>query len=171
MSDCPPLQNRAADRAGKWLRMEPPIKRIGIFRGAVMAQRETIERRIGPVVGQRADQRIAWPALRAIDERITIAAGSRVAQLGQTVITCEQVWRYVNLRLLPDGTRQNPEIVRQLGAYGAHIPQPRDRGGRRSRQQCLPELPKTFSRPLHVNFDLTAVFRTQPVSWKPWASR
>ena len=62
-----------------------------VFRGARRAQREARHRRVRPIVGQRVDQRVTRPALRAVDERIAISAVARIVEFAPAVLAHEVV--------------------------------------------------------------------------------
>ena len=72
---------RAADRARDRLGMESAIERILVLAPALGAEREARHAGVRPVVGQRLDQRVARAALRAVDERIAVAAVAGIGEL------------------------------------------------------------------------------------------
>ena len=72
-------QSRAGDRLG----VEAAIFGIGVVARAILAHRERRHRGLRAIVGQRARQRVARPAMGAVDEGIGIEAARRVEQLGQ----------------------------------------------------------------------------------------
>ena len=72
-------QSPAAGRLG----MEPPIGRVLVFLAGTPAHREAGHRGPRTVVGAAGDDRQPRPAVRAIQERIAIAAVGRVEQLGE----------------------------------------------------------------------------------------
>ena len=82
-----------ADRAGDRLGVEAPVGRVLVLPAAVAAQRETCHRRVRPVVGDAPDDREARPALRAVDERVAVAAVRRVEELVQAVVAGRDVGR------------------------------------------------------------------------------
>ena len=69
-----PADVRATIPAGVGLRMEAAIERVGVFGGATRAHGEILHGRCGAVVGQRPDDGEARAAIRAVDERIAVAA-------------------------------------------------------------------------------------------------
>src|SRR5688572_5818203 len=77
----------AADRTSIRLGMKTTARRIVVFTLALRTHSERPHRRIRAIVGQRLDDRVARSTLRAIDERITIAAISRIPQLGPASFT------------------------------------------------------------------------------------
>ena len=84
---------RPADGAGDWLGVEAPVERVLVLAAAVGAEREAGHRRVRPVVGDGADDREPGPALRAVDERVAMAAVGRVEQLPQAVVAGGDVGR------------------------------------------------------------------------------
>ena len=61
----------------------PPGRRTRL---AIGAHREAGHRRGGPVVGDSEHDRVARPAVRAVRERVVVAAVLRVVDLGQAVV-------------------------------------------------------------------------------------
>ena len=121
-----PIESRAADGTRQRLCMEASIKRSRVFGGTLWAQRKLSERGVRPVVGQCANQRVARSALRAVDERVTIAPRIGVAQLRQTLIAGEQVRRDMYVQLLAGRARQNAKLI---AAFTLHRPDSQqDRG-------------------------------------------
>ena len=86
-----PADVRAAIPAGVGLRMEAAVERIGVFVGATRAHGEILHGRCGTVVGQRPDDGETRAAVRAVDERITVAAVCGVEQLVQAVVAGGQI--------------------------------------------------------------------------------
>ena len=72
---------RAAFGAGIGLRVEAAAGGIAVFRKAGRAHRELRHARGGAVVGDRADNRKPWPAIRAIGEGIAVATVGGVADI------------------------------------------------------------------------------------------
>ncbi len=95
-----PVKRGTAGGTRQGLGVKTPIERVGVFGGALRAQREAIERGIRPIVGHGADQRVARSALRAIDEWVAVAARRRVAEFRQALIAGEQIRRHMHVRLL-----------------------------------------------------------------------
>ena len=75
------------------LRVEAPVGRVLVLAAAVGAHREAGHRRVRPVVGNRPHDREAGPALRAVDERVAVAAVGRVEELAQAVVARGHVRR------------------------------------------------------------------------------
>ena len=67
---------------------------ILVLAPAVGAHRERRHRRVRPVVGDGAHDREARPALRAVRERVAVAAVGRVEQLAQAVVAGGHVGRH-----------------------------------------------------------------------------
>ena len=72
---------RATDRAGVGLRVEAAVERVVVLALAGRALREARHAGVRPVVGQRAGDREARPAVRAVDERVAMTAVGRIEQL------------------------------------------------------------------------------------------
>ena len=83
--------------------MVATVKRIGVFEIASLTQGESGHAGVGTIIGQRLNQGVARPALRAVDKWVAIAAVLRVIQFLQTIITGEQVGRQVDVSI---ATRQ-----------------------------------------------------------------
>ena len=92
------LEVRPADRACDRLGMETAIERILVLAPALGAELEARHAGVRPVVRQRLDQRVAWPALRAVDERVTVAAVAGIRELAHAVVAREEVRGHGNLR-------------------------------------------------------------------------
>ena len=90
---------RTAGRAGHRFGVEAAVQRVLVLAPAGRAQRKAVHGRVGPVVGQRLDQRIARPALRAVDEGVTVPAVAGGRELGQAIGTAEEIGRHRDLRL------------------------------------------------------------------------
>ena len=80
-SSCGP-QSRAGDRLG----MKAPVGGIGVFAAQSRAQSESRPSTYCSDRREDADQRVARPALRAIDEGIAEAAIVRVGEFGEAVV-------------------------------------------------------------------------------------
>ena len=72
---------RPARRAGVRLGVEAAVARVVVLGPAGGAHREARHRRQRPVVGDAAHDREARPAVRAVDERVAVAAVGRVEEL------------------------------------------------------------------------------------------
>jgi hypothetical protein len=86
-------QRRSAHRAGVRLGVEAPVQRIGVFAQALRALGEWRHAGLCAVVGQGARQRVARPALRAVDEGIAVAPVGGIEQFGQAVVAGRRVGR------------------------------------------------------------------------------
>lgn len=82
-----PRNMRSAIKAGIGLRVKPPIERVGILCGAGGARRKAIHRGCRSVIGQRANDGKARPAVGAVDKGVVIASVGGVEQFTQTVVT------------------------------------------------------------------------------------
>ena len=87
-------RRRAAFGAGVRLRVEAPVARIVVLRLTAAAHDEAGHRGLRPVVGDAADDREAGPAVRAVDERVAVAAVGRVEQLGEAGVAGRGVGRH-----------------------------------------------------------------------------
>ena len=88
-----PRNMRPALKAGIGLRMKAPVERVSILCGAGGAHRKVIHRRGRSVIGQRADDGKARPAVGAVDKRIVIAPIGGVEQLTQAIVTGGDIGR------------------------------------------------------------------------------
>lgn len=88
-----PRNVRSALKAGIGLRMKAPVERVSILCGAGGAHRKVIHRRGRSVIGQRADDGKARPAVGAVDKRIVIAPIGGVEQLTQAIVTGGDIGR------------------------------------------------------------------------------
>jgi hypothetical protein len=66
--------------------VEAAVTGILVLRPALRAERESSHGRQRPVVGDAGHDREARPALRAVDERVQVAAVARVEELAQAVV-------------------------------------------------------------------------------------
>ena len=78
-------QSRPAHRAAGRLGVKAAVGGIAVFALAIRAERKRREAGLRPVVGQRARDRVARPAVGAGDEGMAPAAARRVEHLGETV--------------------------------------------------------------------------------------
>ena len=108
---CNETQLRPAHRAGQRLCMEAAIVRVFVFGAATWTQREIRHRGIGPVVRHARDQRIARPALRAVDERIAVAPVVRGQHLAAAIVAKIIVRRNVYIGLRGNGAGQDLKTV------------------------------------------------------------
>ena len=74
--------------------MEAAIERIGILGGALLAHGERRHGGGSAVVGQVVNNGEAWPTIRAVDKRVTVATVVRVEQLGHAVIAGGKLGRH-----------------------------------------------------------------------------
>ena len=81
-----PRHRRATFKAGIGLGVEAAVERIGVLGGALLAHGEGRHGRGHPVIGQVVDDGEARPAVRAVDERIPVAAIVGVEQLAHAVL-------------------------------------------------------------------------------------
>ena len=79
------LQARAAGGTGVRLGVETPVGGIVVFRLAVRAHREAAHRGIRAVVGQRFDDAETRAAIRAVGERVAVAAIPRIENFAQAI--------------------------------------------------------------------------------------
>ncbi len=86
-------QLRAADGARVRLCVEAPVAGIVVLSLASGTHPERRHRRRGTVVGHAAHDAEAGAAVRAVDERVAVAAIPRVAQLGETLLASRDVGR------------------------------------------------------------------------------
>src|SRR5262245_36250826 len=76
---------------GDRLGVKASIARVVVFACALLAQWEVPHRRVRPIVGQLLNNAETRATLCAIQERIAIAAISRVEELAQTLVTGSEV--------------------------------------------------------------------------------
>ena len=105
------LQLWPAVGAGDRFGVEAPVSWIAVFGFALRAQWETRHARILAVVGQRFDQRVAGPALRAVNKWIGVASVRRVLQLVLAVVAHEVVGRHENLSVRIGKALDDPEGI------------------------------------------------------------
>ena len=84
---------RPAGGAADGLGVEAPVGRILVLAAAVGAHVERGHRRVRPVVGHRADDREARPAVRAVHERVAVAPVGGVEELAEAVVAGRDVGR------------------------------------------------------------------------------
>ena len=90
----PERQLRPAVGAGVRLGVEAAVGGILVFGAAGGAHRETPHRGAGAVVGQVLDDAVARAAVRAVDERIAVAAVGGIEQLAQAVVAGGEVGQH-----------------------------------------------------------------------------
>jgi hypothetical protein len=73
--------------------VEAAVERVVVLARAVLAHGEAAHGGERPVVGERLDDRVARPAVGAVDERVAVPAVGRVAHLAQAVVAHRQVGR------------------------------------------------------------------------------
>jgi len=162
----------AADGAGVGLGVEAAIRRIIVLRLASGAHAEGGHRRLGPIVGDIADDGEARAAVRAVDEGIAVASVARVKKLSQAIVADGDVGRD-GLELAGPGlgVADDEGIGRQaLDAVGSKVldRDVLDAGhGRRLRAQALDKLVQRRARP-HC-LDLDARGTVQHPAGKPQA--
>ncbi len=83
----------AAGRAGDRLGVEAPVAWVLVLPPAVGAHREARHGRVRPVVRNPLDDREAWPALGAVDERVPVAAVGRIEELAQALVAGGDIGR------------------------------------------------------------------------------
>src|SRR5215208_612919 len=80
------LHLRAAEWAGVWLGVEAAVRGVVVLVLALGAHLEACHRGHGPVVGYRAGYGEAWPAVRAVGERVAVAPVRGVEDLRQALL-------------------------------------------------------------------------------------
>ena len=80
------IQFRPAPRTGDRLRVKPPAQRIAIIPRAGGAHGKAGHRGLRSIIGQTPRQRVARPAMRAIDEGIEIKAAVWIEQFVKTIL-------------------------------------------------------------------------------------
>ena len=88
-------QLRPAHRAGQRLRMEAAVVRVFVFGAARGTQWKIRHRGVRPIVGHARDQRVARPALRAVDERVAVAPVARSQHLAAAIVAKKIIRRNV----------------------------------------------------------------------------
>ena len=109
----------AALRACVRLRVEAAVGGVLVLRPARRAHREAGHRRPWPVVGHAAHDREARPAVRAVDERVAVAAVSRVEQLATIdeltgVFNRRQFFQLAGRQVALAGRQQRPLAAMML---------------------------------------------------------
>ena len=89
-----PAHLRAARKACVGLGVEATVEWIAVFGGAPLAQGEVLHGRAGAIVGQLLDDGEARAAVRAVDERIAIAAVVGVEQFARAIVAGGKVGRH-----------------------------------------------------------------------------
>ena len=89
-----PRYRRPALEAGIGLGVEAAVERIGILGSAFLAHGERRHGGGSTVVGQVIDDGEAWPTIRAVDKRVTVATVVRIEQLGHAVIAGGKLGRH-----------------------------------------------------------------------------
>ncbi len=92
-------QRRPAGRTRVRLRVEAPVARVLVLGPARVAHGKAGHRGERPVVRDAAHDREARPAVRAVDERIAVAAIRGIEQLAQAVVAGRAVGRDRRVRL------------------------------------------------------------------------
>ncbi len=120
----------AAHRARVRLRMEPPVARILVLSPAGVAHLEAGHGGERPVVRHAPHDREPRTAVRAVRERIAIAAIRRVQQLSQALGAGRRVGRDQRQRLATGRRRGDPELraTRDGGVVADHALDVRQRG-------------------------------------------
>ena len=139
---------RAARRAGVRLRVEAPVARVLVLRPAGGAHLEARHRRERTVVGDAAHDREPRPAVRAVDERVAVAAVAGVPQLGQAVRARRGVGRHervgaavtlagddLEARAVSSGSTGSA-VTRSTCASGGASARTRSQERRRRRRPC-----------------------------------
>ncbi len=147
------LQARPAGRAGDRFGMKPAVERVFVFAPAFRAHGERRHAGVGPVIGKLADERVTWPALGAVDERMTVAAIIRIAQLAQAVVAGEIIRRHVDTRRAIGTAGKNLEGIEGLRFRSGTRRNSRTRQRRRLFQQGLLECLQRGDRALCPDLD------------------
>ena len=113
-----------AGRAAHRLGVEPPVRRVVVFGGAVRAHREARHRGQRPVIGHITDDREPRPAVRAVDERVPEPPVARVGQLGQAVRAGRAVRRDQGPAAAGRVAGRDREPAVPLGAWRGRSPVP-----------------------------------------------
>ena len=150
------LQRWPAMRTRQWLCVETSVSRIVVLGAAIGAEIEAGHCRIRSIVGQSIDDRVAWAALRAVGEGVTIAPGLRVGHFGQTIRANEMIGRNDYPVAPGQPALQDAEVVVVLdrGRSDFRFFRPGER--RRFGGQPGDEARKLFRPPLGMDFDLAA---------------
>jgi hypothetical protein len=91
-------QSRSTGGAGQGFGMEAAVGGIAVFRRAVRAQGKARQGRVGPVVGQGADQGVTRTALGTVGEGVAVATLSGILNLRDAVRAGEIIGRQMNAR-------------------------------------------------------------------------
>ena len=152
-----PPQAWTTGGAGQRLGVESPVERIRILRGTSGTQRELRQRGVRSVVRQRTNHGVARPALRTVDEGITVAPRQRVAHLLQAIRARAQIRGDVHAARRAAAAPFDAKQLARFGWGGAHIEHPGGGGRRRQQQQRFTEHPQSCGYSLGVDLHLAAV--------------
>jgi hypothetical protein len=160
-------QPGAALRARVGLRVEPAIGRVVVLRRAAVAHGEARHRRQRAVVRHVADDREAGPAVRAVDERVAVAAVGRVEQLPKAVLAGRGVGRDLGVGGAPAGRLHDREaaFAARRHRLGSHELDHRQR--RRLRGQPRHQRLDRLRRPLGLDHDSALVVAHEPGQAQP----
>ena len=101
-----PADMGAAFEARVGLRVEAAVQRVAVLAGAALAHGEVLHGGALAVVGQLLDDGEPRPAVRAVDERVAVAAVVGVEQLARAVVAGGQVGRHERGLLHGAGVRE-----------------------------------------------------------------
>ena len=149
-------QVRPADRTRHRLGVETAIERVLVLATARGAQRESRHAGVCTVVGQRLDQRVARAALRAVDERIAVAAIGRIGELRHAIVAGEEVGRHRHLRRVGGAAGRDLEPATGRFVAGRDVANPGLRERRRSIDESAREGFDGGQLARHDNFDVAA---------------
>ena len=85
---------RPADWAGVRLGVITAVRRVVVLAPAIGTHRKRGHRRVRPVVGQFPQDRVARPAVRAVDERIRVPAVGGVGELAPAIVAQGKIGRH-----------------------------------------------------------------------------
>ena len=109
------VEPRAADEAGVGLGVEAAVARVAVLLGALGAHREVAHRGHRPVVGDVADDGEARAAVRAVDERVAVAAVAGSRSSASALGARGDVGRDERHRALLGARRADREVAEALG--------------------------------------------------------
>ena len=109
-----PVELRAAARAGDRFGVKAAVFRIGVIAGAIGAHREERHRGLRPVVREGPRQRVARPAMRAVDQGIAEKPALRIEQFVETRLAHRRISADAGRRLARR-SRIDPETLAAEG--------------------------------------------------------
>src|SRR5579863_484432 len=89
----------SAHWASNWLRVKAAVAGVVIFRSTEIIQRPNMHGGVGSVVRQIQDDRLAWPAVRAVDVGISATRVGGIKKFSQAIIADWEIRRNAGCRV------------------------------------------------------------------------